>query len=104
MDDLTQKPSVHRDIRSGIRSSLDFPVVGIGASAGGLEALQVFFEGMPESSGMAFVVILHLSPNHESNAAAILQRVTKIPVTSVNQPTSLEKTISMSSLPASSWV
>jgi two-component system CheB/CheR fusion protein len=91
MDDLTQEPSVPRNIKGIVRSSLDFPVVGIGASAGGLQALQVFFEGMPENSGMTFVVILHLSPNHESNAAAILQRVTKMPVTSVSQPTSLEK-------------
>ena len=39
-----------------------FPVVGLGASAGGLRALQRFFEQMPPESGMAFVVVLHLSP------------------------------------------
>src|SRR5215208_4427546 len=49
-----------------------FPVVGIGASAGGIEALQVFFQHMPADSGMAFVVVLHLSPNFDSNLAAIL--------------------------------
>ncbi|WP_232061935.1 chemotaxis protein CheB [Variovorax sp. PBS-H4] len=64
-------------------SSLNFPVIGIGASAGGLEALLRFFEQMPAQSGMAFVAILHLSPNHESSAAEILQRATRMPVTQV---------------------
>ena len=73
-----------------IRSSLNFPVVGIGASAGGMTALLQFFEHMPAGSGMAYVVILHLSPRHESNAAAILQRVTKMPVIQVAQPTAIE--------------
>src|ERR1700712_5234202 len=63
--------------------SLSFPVVGIGSSAGGLQALLDFFEHMPPEPGMAFVVILHLSPDHESNAAAILQRVTAMPVAQV---------------------
>ncbi|WP_312291143.1 chemotaxis protein CheB, partial [Stutzerimonas nitrititolerans] len=44
------------------RSTLDYPVVGIGASAGGLKALMTFFEHMPSDCGMAFVIILHLSP------------------------------------------
>lgn len=43
-----------------------FPVVGIGASAGGLEALENFFSHMPPESGMAFVVIQHLAPRHKS--------------------------------------
>ena len=66
-------------------SSVTFPVVGIGASAGGLAALMRFFERMPADNGMAFVVILHLSPTHESNVAEILQRVTKMPVMQVEQ-------------------
>ncbi|MBH1957989.1 MAG: PAS domain S-box protein [Burkholderiales bacterium] len=73
-----------------IKSLLDFPVVGIGASAGGLEALLQFFEQMPAASGMAFVIILHLSPEHESNVAGILQRVTKMPVVQVNERTAIE--------------
>jgi two-component system CheB/CheR fusion protein len=40
----------------------DFPVVGIGASAGGLEALEQFFQNMPNDNGMAFIVIQHLTP------------------------------------------
>lgn len=67
-----------------------FPVVGIGASAGGLKALIQFFELMPASSGMAFVVILHLSPDHESHSADLLQNVTAMPVTQVNEPVQVE--------------
>lgn len=69
------------------RSSLNFPVVGIGASAGGLEALRCFFEHLPASNGMAFVIILHLSPTHESSSANILQRATSMPVIQVTQRT-----------------
>ena len=55
-------------------------VVGIGASAGGLEALQAFFAAMPTGSGMAFVVIQHLSPDHKSLMVELLARKTAIPV------------------------
>ena len=68
-------------------AAVDFPVVGIGASAGGLESLLRFFEHMPEGNGMAFVVVLHLSPTHESSVAEILQRVTKMPVSQVDGTT-----------------
>lgn len=67
-------------------SRLDFPVVGIGASAGGLPALLRFFESMPQHNGMAFVVILHLSPTHESTADHVLQRATRMPVVQVLEP------------------
>jgi two-component system, chemotaxis family, CheB/CheR fusion protein len=50
----------------------DFPVVGLGASAGGVAALQHFFRQMPADSGMTFVVILHLSPEHISQLAEAL--------------------------------
>ena len=73
------------------KSGLGFPVVGLGASAGGLQALLRFFERMPPSNGMAFVVILHLSPDHESNVAEILQRVTRMPVVQVNAPTDVKE-------------
>ncbi len=69
------------------RSLLTFPVVGLGASAGGLHALQRFFEQMPAGCGMAFVVVVHLSPRHESNVAAILQRTTRMPVRQVTETT-----------------
>jgi two-component system CheB/CheR fusion protein len=56
------------------------PVVGIGASAGGVDALQAFFREMPADSSMAFVVVLHLAPDRESTLAAILQSCTDMPV------------------------
>ena len=65
-------------------------MVGLGASAGGLHALLRFFERMPANNGMAFVVILHLSPDHESNVAEILQQVTRMPVMQVNAPTDVQ--------------
>lgn len=56
------------------------PIVGLGGSAGGIRALQEFFAAMPVDSGMAFVVILHLSPEHESTLAEMFQRSTAMPV------------------------
>lgn len=73
-----------------IKSRLEFPVVGMGASAGGLQALLRFFEHMPAANGMAFVVILHLSPEHDSNVAEILQRVASMPVVQVTGLTAIE--------------
>jgi two-component system CheB/CheR fusion protein len=70
-------------------SSLNFPVVGIGASAGGLMAVRRVLETMPSNSGMAFVVILHLSPKHESAADTVLAQVTRMPVTQVTRPVAL---------------
>nr|WP_319396899.1 chemotaxis protein CheB [uncultured Desulfobacter sp.] len=55
-------------------------IVGIGASAGGLEAIESFFQVMPVDSGMAFVVIQHLSPDYKSMMVELLSRKTKIPV------------------------
>ena len=72
-------------------SDLDFPVVGIGASAGGFQALKSFFEHMPQNNGMAFVIVLHLSPDHESIADKIVQVSTKMPVLQVTGPTPIEK-------------
>src|SRR4051812_48370582 len=62
-----------------------FPLVGIGASAGGVQALQTFFAGMPTDIGMAFVVVMHLSPDHESNLTQILQQRTAMPVVQVTE-------------------
>jgi len=67
-----------------------FLVVGIGASAGGITALKEFFGHVTADSGVAFVVILHLSPQHESNLAAVLQAETKVPVTQVTEAVKLE--------------
>jgi len=61
----------------------DLIVVGLGASAGGIGALKQFFARMPADSGIAFVTILHLSPDHESHLAEVLQASTAMPVTQV---------------------
>ena len=63
----------------------NFPVVGIGASAGGLDAFKRLLTVIPESSGMAYVLVQHLDPSHESFLPEILQRVTKIPVFEITE-------------------
>jgi two-component system CheB/CheR fusion protein len=60
-----------------------FPVVALGASAGGLEAYERFFAAMPADSGMAFVVVQHLDPTHVSMLVELLQRATAMPVVQV---------------------
>jgi len=57
-----------------------FPIVGIGASAGGLEALELFFSNVPPDTNMAFVIIQHLSPKHKSIMADILAKYTPMKV------------------------
>jgi two-component system CheB/CheR fusion protein len=57
-----------------------FPIVGIGASAGGLEAFSELLHQLPEHTGMAFVLVQHLDPKHASDLREILSRTTRIPV------------------------
>ncbi|RZJ08533.1 MAG: PAS domain S-box protein, partial [Rubrivivax sp.] len=66
------------------------PVVGLGGSAGSITALRTFFQGMPADTGMAFVVVLHLSPDHDSSLAALLQRVTPMTVMQVAESEALQ--------------
>src|SRR3990172_2476707 len=66
-------------------------IVGIGASAGGLKALQTFFEALPSDTGMAYVVVTYLHPEHESHLAELLQTRTRIPVNQVTGPIGVEK-------------
>ena len=70
--------------------AMSLPVVGIGASAGGLKALQQLIEAIPKDTGFAYVVIVHLDPKRESRMGQLLQDRTSMPVTQVNAPTSLE--------------
>ena len=68
-----------------------FPIVGIGASAGGIKALVAFFEHLPdERENMAFVVVQHLSPEHESRLAELLGEHTAMYVTQVSETTALQ--------------
>ncbi len=70
---------------SGANTSARFPVVGVGASAGGLEAFRGFFEHLPADCGMAFVMILHLPPDRKSMLSEIIDRWTSMPVRHVEE-------------------
>ncbi|UCV09488.1 chemotaxis protein CheB [Dechloromonas denitrificans] len=61
----------------------DFPIVGIGCSAGGLEALEKFLTNVPAGCGFAFVIVQHLDPTHLSALPDLLQRFTPMPVTEI---------------------
>ena len=60
------------------------PVAGIGASAGGIEALRAFFSAVPSNLGIAYVVVVHLAPDRASDLAPILARCTTMKVTEVS--------------------
>ena len=66
-----------------VSNKISFPIVGIGASAGGLEALEQFFGNVPKNCGIAFVVIQHLDPNHIGIMPELLQRTTQMKVLQV---------------------
>jgi len=67
-----------------------FPVVGLGASAGGLEALKAFFTNVPPTSGMAFIVLVHMTPNQPSLMPELLQKTALIPVSAAKDGALLE--------------
>jgi chemotaxis methyl-accepting protein methylase len=71
-------------------ASLSFPVVGIGASAGGLEALEHFLSRVPKNSGMAFVIVQHLDPTRKGIMPELLQRTTSMKVVQVKDRTKVE--------------
>lgn len=68
----------------------DFTIVGIGASAGGLEALEQFLSHVPTASGLAYVVVQHLDPNHKGIMVELLQRATPMPVRQITDRLSVE--------------
>ncbi|HKW80814.1 MAG TPA: chemotaxis protein CheB, partial [Casimicrobiaceae bacterium] len=72
-----------RPRRPGAAASPRIPVVGIGASAGGLEAFTALLGHLPLDTGMAFVLVQHLDPQHESALAHLLSRATELPVRDV---------------------
>jgi two-component system CheB/CheR fusion protein len=75
-----QRDHLAQPVDADLPPHLPFTVVGMGASAGGLEAFQDFFEGMPADSGMAFVLVQHLPPDRKSMVAEILAKHTSMPV------------------------
>jgi two-component system, chemotaxis family, CheB/CheR fusion protein len=69
----------------------DFPVAGIGASAGGLATFEAFFSGLPkEKTGMAFVLVQHLAPDHKSHLTELVRRYTKMQVFEVEDGMSIK--------------
>lgn len=75
----------HTELDQTVKS--DFPIVGIGTSAGGLEALEQFLGHVPKDCGIAFVVVQHLSATHVGNLPELLQRSTTMKVQQVNEST-----------------
>lgn len=76
------QPKLNTRISVKKSSQIRFPIVGIGASAGGLGAFEAFFSGMPdnEDPGMAFVLVQHLAPDHKSILTELIQRYTRMQV------------------------
>ncbi|MEM1254014.1 MAG: CheR family methyltransferase [Cyanobacteria bacterium P01_H01_bin.21] len=77
------------DATDGYTAPTDFFVVGIGASAGGLRALEEYFDNIPSDSGAAFVVVQHLSPDYKSLMSQLLKRRTNMAVQQVTEHVSL---------------
>src|ERR1700761_1529849 len=76
--------------KAAVMANNDFPVVGVGASAGGLEAFKRLIRAIPPSSGMAFILVQHLEPNHESMLTEILQKSTSIPIQEITDQVEVE--------------
>jgi two-component system CheB/CheR fusion protein len=68
----------------------NFPIVGIGSSAGGLEALQKLFSAMPPDSGLGFIIAAHLDPTQKSHMTELLSRCTKMPVVQIEKSIKVE--------------
>lgn len=73
-----------RDEKVIKEQTMTFPIVGIGASAGGLEALEGFFSNMPDNSNLAVVVIQHLAPKYKSIMATLLNKYTTMKILEIN--------------------
>ena len=74
----------------GAKSTLSFPIVGVGASAGGLEAFSALLHALPQTLDMAYVLVQHLDPTHESTLASLLAGVTSMPVHEIGEITLVE--------------
>src|SRR5262249_9522342 len=74
-----------------VETSRKFPVVGIGASAGGLEAFSQLLRALPADTGMAYVLVQHLAPRYESMLSELLSNATSLPVTEVSEGIRVER-------------
>lgn len=75
--------SALRSLNQNAAPAASFPIIGIGCSAGGLEALEKFLSHVPAASGMAFVIVQHLAPEHVSALPELLQHHTLMPVVEI---------------------
>lgn len=80
---INKEEPVSKSKKHVISDSVSFPIIGIGASAGGLEALELFFTNIPDNSGIAYVVIQHLDPTRIGIMPELLQRTTEMKVVQV---------------------
>jgi len=85
---LSKSKSKSKSIRRSNNNA--FPIVGIGASAGGLEALEGFFSSMPPESNIAIVVIQHLAPKYKSIMGSLLKKYTKMKIFEINDGMKVE--------------
>lgn len=77
------QPKANAAVQGAAAEKKSFPIVGIGASAGGLEAFTELLRGLPADTGMAFVLVQHLDPGRTSELTHILTRATMMPVREV---------------------
>ena len=95
MSEPTSNPEEFNIVEDSIKSEQDppdlFAIVGVGASAGGLEAFTQLLRNLPPDIGMGFVLIQHLSPDHHSQLSEILQRTTKMSVNEAVEGMKIEK-------------
>ncbi|HVT29570.1 MAG TPA: chemotaxis protein CheB, partial [Lacipirellulaceae bacterium] len=77
--------------RGKLRDATDFPVVGIGASAGGLDACRKLVRALPAHIGMAFILVQHLDPTHESMMVDLLSGHTSMTVRQATDGMPLER-------------
>jgi two-component system CheB/CheR fusion protein len=89
----SEKPPVKNDAteKTAEKHRDDFPIVGIGASAGGLEAIEGFISHTPSDIGLAFVIVQHLPPEHKSIMASLLNRQTEMKVLEIKDGMKVER-------------
>src|SRR4051794_12908743 len=90
-EDSSGTGAAHPITHGSDTAALPFCVVGIGASAGGLEAARQLAQALAPGAGMAYMLILHLPPSHESMLAEIVGRVATVPVTQVSDGVRVER-------------
>jgi two-component system CheB/CheR fusion protein len=81
---------MHNKDKNKERSDNYFPVVGVGASAGGLDSFKRLIKAIPENAGVAYILVQHLEPSHDSMLVEILQKITSIPVQEITNNVRVE--------------